>query len=291
MVVHPTAANQPPAKLKGAAPYLYFVTGLPEHFRRSLVKTAIFEVESHLKVLFIEDGCPVPHDYVTTLKNYNMPVDNDEECNAAVDRVRESVINKLFDNESLTTHHVKVFLRSNNDNFPKSFSEQEALDYMRDSVYVKMHQIFTPVTRILTPVYNVYIFPPTKSPESLSRWRKWISKQTFFAGIYGVGVKHDFGFNCIHCKSIDHPAGLCPYAKGSSNDDGAGGIDDDDDDLLPKKKGKAPQGPGPNQGAPPRKSANEKGKGNTGERTNQPGTSRSHAAAGPNRTSKKRKIA
>ena len=297
MVVHPTAADQPPAKRRGATPYLYFVTGLPEHFRRFLVETAIFEVESDLKILFIEDGCPVPHDYVTTLKNYNMPVDNEEEYNTAVDRVCESVIDKLFDKESLTTHHVEVFLRANCDNFPKSFSEQKILDYMRGSVRVELLQVFAPVTKILIPVYNVYIFPPTRDPERLLRWRKWIAKQTFFTENYGVGVKHDFSFNCIHCKSIDHPAGLCPYTNGSSNDDGTGGIDDEDEDdeLLPKKKGRAPQGPKPHRGVQPGRPTDKKGKDGMTERNSpaggQPGANRTQNTAGPSRASKKRKMA
>ena len=38
-------------------------------------------------------------------------------------------------------------------------------------------------------------------------------------------------FSCIHCKSIDHPRGLCPYAQGANSDDG--GLDDLHSDDAP----------------------------------------------------------
>ena len=69
--MHPTAAN-PKLQHLYAPPFVFLVTGLPEDFRKWLVFTGVHEVGSHLSLLFVENGEPVPHDYVVTLTNYNM---------------------------------------------------------------------------------------------------------------------------------------------------------------------------------------------------------------------------
>jgi len=105
------------------------------------------------------------------------------------------VVNKLFDQESLTTHNVKSFLRANRDNLPPSFLEEQVLTYVRDSVRVEILQVIVPSTKVLTPVYNVYIYPPTRVPDRLAKWRKWITRQDFFAGDYGVGRRYEYTFS------------------------------------------------------------------------------------------------
>jgi len=117
----------------------------------------------------------------------------------------------------------------------------------------------------MTPVYNVYIYPPTAERGRLERWRKFIASQKFYADQYGVGVKYQYPFRCNHCKAIDHPGGLCPHLKArkGSTTKGAEESDDDDDILpIPQEPGPSntrprPPPPGPNQG----RNADRKGKG------------------------------
>ena len=242
-VVHPTAASLPPARRRGAPPYLFLVSNVPRPFQEYLVKEAIFAVESGLKTLFFEAANPVPHDYVTTLKNYSMSTDTTEEQAAAIEIVRRSVVDRLFDHESNIATHLKSFLFTTRDNLPGSYSEERVRMYVRNSVRVELLHVVAPNTKILTPVYNVFIFPPTRDPKKLLQWRKWLWKMSFYTAEHGVGERYEYPFSCIHCKSIDHPGGLCPYTEGAGNGDG--GLDDldSDDELRPKKKGRAPRKP------------------------------------------------
>ncbi|KAF9789376.1 hypothetical protein BJ322DRAFT_1018047 [Thelephora terrestris] len=89
-VIHPTAASQPHKNCRGAPPYLFLVTDIPALLRELLIKNAVFNVNSTLKTLFFKVSDPVPHDYVMTLKNYNLPVDTEDEQAKAVKAVRQS---------------------------------------------------------------------------------------------------------------------------------------------------------------------------------------------------------
>jgi len=103
-----------------------------------------------------------------------------------------------------------------------------------------------------------------------------------YAGEHGVGERYEHTFNCVHCKSIDHPGGLCPFAKGSSNN--GIGDSDSDDDLLPKKKGKAPQFPKPDA----RKEKN-RAKDPTPKGGNRPGPSGQRNTMGTERAAKRKR--
>ena len=89
-VVHPTAAT-PLLYNRFAPPFVFFVVDIPEAFREWLVDAAVLEVESHLGVLFVENGVPIPHDYVVTLTNYNMRTDSEFLKSLAKQQVKRSV--------------------------------------------------------------------------------------------------------------------------------------------------------------------------------------------------------
>lgn len=54
-----------------ATPFMFLVTGIPADFCKWLVTKGAHEVDSHLNMLFIENGTLIPHDYIMTLTNYN----------------------------------------------------------------------------------------------------------------------------------------------------------------------------------------------------------------------------
>ena len=210
-VVHPTAAI-PLLYNVIAAPFVFFVTDIPKTFRDFLIETAVLEVDSRLRVLFVENGVPIPHDYITALTNYNFRTDSEALKDQAKRKVRQSVIQLLFDNPSGTSQRVEAFIRVNRDNVSNDLSDEEAQLFVRDSVRAEILEIIIPGTKTLAPIYNIYIHPPTTNQERLDRWRKWIASQKFHAGNYGVGVKYQHSWRCNHCKTTDHPSGLCPHA-------------------------------------------------------------------------------
>ena len=210
--MHPTAAN-PRIQHRFAPPFVFLVTGLPEDFRKWLVSIGIHEVKSHLKLLFVENGEPVPHDYAVTLANYNIKTTTEVLREAANQIVRRSITDFLFDKPSETSKRFRDFISTYRDNLSDAYSNSEAQAFVRDSVRVTSMDIVVPGTKILLTVYNVYIHPPTANPEVLKRWRDFIATQKYYADIYGVGIRYAHMWNCLHCKAIDHPSGLCNHAQ------------------------------------------------------------------------------
>ena len=267
-----------------AAPFLFFVTDIPDDFREWLVRRAILPVGSHLGLLFVENGEPVPHDYIATLTNYNMRVDSEILKADAKLKVQRSVTDLLFDQPSNTLHRIAAFIRQNRDNIDGTLSDEEAIASIRNSVSVDVLEVIVPGTRAMTPVYNIYIRPPTANEERLDRWRKWIGVQKFHANNNGVGVKYQFPFKCNHCKSIDHPSGLCPHKRAQRGNTGRGTDNpSQDDEILPLDPQPGPSQPTPPQGPDQGRKTSEKGK---GRMDNPSGGGRK--AAGPSRTTTKR---
>ena len=196
-----------------AAPFLFLVTGLPVEFRKWLVFVGVHEVDSRLRMLFVENGTPIPHDYLVTLTNYNMRTDSDLLRERANLRVRKSVTDLLFDTPSDTSQRVAEFIRQFRDNLEETLSDDEARLFVQNSVLVDSLDVIVPGTKVSITLYNVYIHPPTANLELFERWRRWVGGQKFYAGTSGVGIRYQYGWHCIHCKTIDHPAGLCPFAK------------------------------------------------------------------------------
>jgi hypothetical protein len=226
----------------------------------------VWFVDSHLAVLFVERGIPIPHDYVVTLTNYNMRTETSELEEQAISTVRESVVNHLFNVPTETSARVKAFIRLYHDNIRDGLSEEQALNFVRESVRVQIIKVVIPGgTKTLTPIYGVYVHPPTAVPDLLRRWRQWIESQKYHAGRYGVGIKYQFAFKCIHCKSIDHPGGLCHWT-GVRREGPRAAVPPPVEDLLLAEE-LLPVDPGRPQAGPSRQNGggnDTKGKGRAG---------------------------
>ena len=237
-------------------------------------------MDSALGVLFIENGTPVPHDYVVTLTNYNMRADSDFLKHLAKERVRKSVVDLLFDVASDTSQRIATFIRTNRDNIPDDLSDEAAQLFIRGSVRVEVLEIIVPGVRALTPVYNVYIYPPTANKERLDRWREWIAIQKYHASHNGVGVRYQFRFRCNHCKTIDHPSGLCPHTRARRGGTDGGNRGEDDDELLPLNPKNDP-GPSGSRQNPPTPGPSRRGGANKGN-GNAPDSSKQQKGKGGN---------
>lgn len=203
-----------------AAPFLFLVTGLPGDFRDWLVATGVHEVNSNLCLIFVENGVLVPHDYAVTLTNYNMRMETDILRAQAHQKVRRSVLDLLFDKPSDTSQRVAGFIKMYRDNLEASLTDNEAILFVKNSISVSSLDVVVLGTRIKTTVYNVYVHPPSANPEVLERWRKFVSTQKYYANMNGVGVKYRHPWHCIHCKTLDHPSGLCNHMRNTKGNTG-----------------------------------------------------------------------
>ena len=212
IVMHPTAAT-PSLYNCYAAPFVFLVLGLPYDYRKWLVTTAVHEVGSNLCFLLVENGRPVAHDYVVFLNKYNLRTDMEVLWKRAHNQVRKSVVDLLFDKPSNTSQHIAEFIRKNNGNIDKHLTGEDARLFIRNSVWVNSLSVVYPVKKTTGLVYNVYIHPPTTDSVLFKRWRDFIAGLEFYAGIYGMGSKYENPWKCLHCKSINHPTGLCPLCQ------------------------------------------------------------------------------
>lgn len=150
----------------------------------------------------------------------------------------------LFNLPSDMSQHITTFIYTNRDNLPPALSEEDTYLLVRDSVRVKVLEIIVPSSKLLSPVCNIYIHPPTANTECFERWRKWISLQKFYANLHGVGVKYQNPFCCNHCKMINHPNGLCPHTKANRGPLASHAEEPDlNNDLLPIEQELAPPRP------------------------------------------------
>ena len=287
-VTHPTAAI-PNLYNRFAPPFVFLITDLPEDFRRRLVDQGVIAVNSWLTTLFVQNGTPAPHDFITTLTNYNMRTDSELLMDRATEVVRKSVIDLLFDIPSDTSNRITRFISLYRDNLDASFSDAQARLFVRNSVKVKPLQVIVPGTKTSATIYNVYIYPPTTREDLLKTWRGWIAGQKYYADRNGVGRKYDFTFRCNHCKSLDHPTGLCPWGDARTrNQAGVPAPPEEDDDLLPL--GPIP-GPSNTNDRPARPGGRDaKGRGKTPNPTTTSGTRGGAKKPAPrNTTTRKRK--
>lgn len=217
-----------------AAPFIFLAMGLPSDFRKLLVTTSIHKVDSCLELLFVENGIPITHDFVGAITNYNLRMDTDVLCERAHEQVQKSVVEHLFNKPSDDLILISKFIQRYCNNMSESLSTDEARLLIRNSVRIQSLEVVGPSTKVLTTTYNIYIHPPTAKRKPLKSWRGFITSLRFHAGIYGVGVIYKHPWRCAHCKSIDHPAGLCPIVRDLRARRGTtGGTPHPEDDLLP----------------------------------------------------------
>jgi hypothetical protein len=180
----------PPAR-KSAAPWCFLVTKLPPEAAKTLLSQQYWATPTI--TFFAIPYAPPPSPYVCTIENLTYVEPNGAEALRTIkDTIRDSV-----QAEELIT-------RGNPD--PTAF--HKAIH----SIRVRSLQLGIPAragggTKL---VWNVYIDPPFSEPSKQREWRAVVSSLKFLTALNGAGVAQPSTMHCLGCKSIDHPAGLCP---------------------------------------------------------------------------------
>jgi len=158
---------------------------------------------------------PPPTSFVTTLKGFMFIGKNDAQTETEVARIVDTAMFSDDKPANLSTR-VRRFIANHRDNVPKAIINiDDVLRFVCLSITVKRlnllkrEDIGTGVGKP-TPVWNVYIFPPTKDQSAMREWREIIRKTGFVTAANRLGSTNRI-FNCKICLSEDHPAGMCPY--------------------------------------------------------------------------------
>ena len=158
---------------------------------------------------------PSPTSFVTTLKGFMFIGKNDPQTETEVARI---IDNAMFSDDKSVTLPTRIrrFIANHRDNVSDTIINiDDVLRFVRSSITVKhlnllkKEDVGTGVGKP-TPVWNVYIFPPTKDQVAMREWRGIIRKTRFVTAMNRSGSTNRI-FNCTVCLSEDHPAGMCPY--------------------------------------------------------------------------------
>ena len=158
---------------------------------------------------------PPPSPFVTSIRGFIFIDETFEQTETAVTNI---VMNAMFADTSgsaLPTI-VRRFIANHRDNIPDTIKDiEDAIRFIRTSIIVKRidlvkkEDIGTGEGRA-QPVWNVYIFPPSKDEEAMREWRAYLRRTVFVTDSNGAG-RTTKTFSCTTCRSEDHPSGMCPY--------------------------------------------------------------------------------
>ena len=171
---------------------------------------------SRLMVFFIP-FVPPPYSYITTLRGFIFLDESDKQTEEAVARTVGETLFSLTQGPE-PTKAVKRFLAKYNDNIPPDVPDLiTTLRFLTGTMkvnrlnLVKREDIGTGEGQS-RPVWNLYIYPPSKDDTAMATWRAIIQDTVFVTTENGAGTTHR-AFKCLTCRSINHPNGMCPYPK------------------------------------------------------------------------------
>ena len=158
---------------------------------------------------------PPPSLFVTTIRGFIFVDETFEQTETAVTNI---VMNSMFADTcgSVLPTIVRRFITNNRDNIPETIKNiEDAIRFIRTSItvkridLVKKEDIGTSEGKA-QPVWNVYIFPPSKDEQAMREWRAYLRRTVFVTDSNGAGRTTKI-FSCATCRSEDHPSGMCPY--------------------------------------------------------------------------------
>lgn len=196
---------------RNAPPYCSLISNISAETAESLVEKRFLATKGFM-TLFV-DFLPPPSSFVTTLKGFVLLGRTQTQM---VEDVDEIVAFTLFEggSNSATTRQIRRFLAACRDNIPDSFYEiEDTLKYLRRTIAIEYLEL---VHRedVGTgegkghPAWNLYIEPPTTSPEGLREWKRLIRSFDFVTTANSAGSTYR-NFRCTVCRSENHPGGMC----------------------------------------------------------------------------------
>ena len=100
------------------------------------------------------------------------------------------------------------FLLLHIDASPPGYTPREAQVRVLNSISATPLAMTHPVSKAMRLVWRIYMDPPSLLTKVHTEWIKLLNGLKF-ESIYGQGIPINLR-QCAHCKSGDHPSGLCP---------------------------------------------------------------------------------
>jgi hypothetical protein len=193
IVSPPAAANH--TNKKFAMPWCYLVTGLPQDSVDRILKQRCWSTRDI--TFFALPQTPIIEKFLCGIENLTFPISRADDV---VNTIRSTL---------QSTPNVASFILANHDGIP---DDDDPVSTILNSITVQSLEALQS-GGIPKLIWNVYATPPTQIPTLHAQWRELIQPLTFQTTLFGKGVVRKQHFNCYACKSIDHPAGLCPFPK------------------------------------------------------------------------------
>ena len=183
----------------------FLITGITPNQRDSILERGCWSSPS--ATVFFHDYNPVPTDYIMTLRGFTRM--------EATYKYSSIVTSIICDDFRRNFKGAFDRINSHRDNIPSHLSDDDAYDFILDSMIAKGITIVEPdpatktdVTRV---VFNLYIHPHTKDTEEHADFRSNLRNHTFVGlrGSSSAGAP----VHCNVCKAYDHQAPHCEYSS------------------------------------------------------------------------------
>ena len=165
-------------------------------------------------ILFIPFA-PPPSPFVTSIRGFVFINESDKEMEVTITNI---VTNAMFVSTSRSELPTitRWFIVNYRDKIPKAIKNLDntlrficTLITVKRLNLIKKEDIGTGEGKT-QPVWNIYMFPPSRNEEIMREWRHTIRRVVFMTDSNGVGRTMKT-FSCTICQSEDHPGRMCPY--------------------------------------------------------------------------------
>lgn len=203
----PSPQLSPPSAEKnkrnaGAAPWPFLISDINEEQERTLCDKRWY-CNGHIACHFLPYH-PKPSTFWLSIDR--LLLKNNEEGYTAV---LELVI-KTFNAESFRSW-LRGQIEKAGNNLPEGLSLDDSVDYMLSSIEIKSLAIEDKEGNPPRIVWNIYGAVHTTILKYYYDFIKKLNETDFLLTRFGHGIPLEKPFQCIMCKSIDHPTGHCPF--------------------------------------------------------------------------------
>lgn len=182
-------------------PWLY-VTAAPLHVAQALVQRGVWST-SYATFLAIPFS-PQLSSYAFTLTNFRVPASEE-----GGRRIANLVCNAMKESQKLMDFLSQNFPPDENDF--EAITPAEILFHHADTVRAYPLTIARPKNAGSEVLWNIHIQVISQDIATHNEWVTLLKGLRYYIPYMSVGSTRTF--KCTRCKSMDHPAGLCPFPK------------------------------------------------------------------------------
>lgn len=182
-------------------PWLY-ITAAPLEVAQALVQRGVWSTTNATFIAI--PFSPQLTSYAFTLANFRVPANKE-----GGRKIANLVCKAMKDSQKLLDFLSQHFPEDANDF--EAISPAEILFHHANTVKAVLLTITRPKNAGSEVLWNIHIQPASQDIATHNEWIMLLKGLRYYIPYMSVGAIRTF--KCMRCKSMDHPAGLCPFPK------------------------------------------------------------------------------